>query len=103
MGKDTILKDGRLTHMYQFRGTANQALVIKLVGNSSGALQLYPSFVLQAPNQQVVAAEENTSRQRIVQLQVKLPATGLYTIFVSSVNAKKTGGYLLVVGKDSQR
>ena len=103
LGINSILVDSRPTHKYTFQGTANQSLVIKLLGGKAGNQQFYPSFVLVGSDARVVAVDKNNSRQGIIQVQVKLPDTDRYTILVSNVNAKEFGSYSFVVERDPNR
>jgi serine protease Do len=89
--------------MYEFQGTADQALAIKLIGGKSGDWQLNPYLVLLGPDRRVIAADDNTSRQRIAQVQVKLPTNGTYTILASNREAKESGRYSVVVETDPNR
>ena len=103
LGQNSALVDGRPTHKYMFQSTANQPLVIKLIGGQSLDQVFYPSFKLMDSDSQVVVADKNSNKQRIIQLQVKLPVTGIYTILVSNVDAKEFGPYSLVIGNDPDR
>ncbi|NJL43088.1 MAG: hypothetical protein HC935_06590 [Pseudanabaena sp. SU_2_4] len=87
-------------HIYQFQGKANQPVVAKLIGGKPGDWQLNPYLVLLDPNRQVIAADDNTSRQRVAQVNVKLPETGMYTILASNGDPKQTGRYSVVVERD---
>jgi hypothetical protein len=60
--------------MYTFQGTANQSLVIRLMGTQSLDKVFYPSFRLMDADSQLVVEDKNSTKQRIIQLQVKLPA-----------------------------
>lgn len=103
LGEDSFRKDGRPIHMYEFQGTADQALAIKLIGGKSGDWQLNPYLVVLGPDRRVISADDNTSRQRIAQVQVKLPTNGTYTILASNREAKESGRYSIVVERDPNR
>lgn len=92
--------NGRPVHIYQFQGKANQAIVTKLIGGKPGDWQLSPYLLLLGPDRQVIAADDNTSRQRVAQVNVKLPETGMYTILASNGDPKQTGRYSVVVESD---
>jgi hypothetical protein len=92
--------DGRPVHIYQFQGKANQPIVAKLIGGKPGDWQLSPYLILLGPDRKPIAADDNTSRQRVAQVNVKLPETGLYTILASNGDPKQTGRYSVVVERD---
>lgn len=93
--------NGRPVHIYQFQGKANQPIVAKLIGGKPGDWQLSPYLVLLGPDRQVIAADDNTSKQRVAQVNVKLPETGIYTILASNGDPKQTGRYSVVVERDT--
>jgi hypothetical protein len=92
--------NGRPVHIYQFQGNANQPIVAKLIGGKPGDWQLSPYLLLLGPDRQVIAADDNTSRQRVAQVNVKLPEAGIYTILASNGEPKQTGRYSVVVERD---
>ncbi len=92
--------NGRPVHIYQFQGNANQPIVAKLIGGKPGDWQLSPYLLLLGPDRQVIAADDNTSRQRVAQVNVKLPVDGMYTILASNGDPKQTGRYSVVVERD---
>jgi hypothetical protein len=52
------------------------------------------------PNREVIAADDNATRQRVAQVNVKLQENGIYTILASNGDAKQTGRYSVVVERD---
>jgi hypothetical protein len=92
--------NGRPVHIYQFQGKVDQPVVAKLIGGKPGDWQLNPYLILLGPNRQIIAADDNTSRQRVAQVNVKLPETGMYTILASNGDPKQTGRYSVVVERD---
>jgi hypothetical protein len=75
--------------------------VIKLVGGTSVGKDFLPSFKLMGSNSQVVLEEKNSSKQRIIEAAIALPATDTYTLSISNVDVKELGPYsFLVVEKD---
>jgi hypothetical protein len=101
LGIDSKLVDGKPTHRYTFQGTANQPLVIKLVGGTSVGKDFHPSFKLMGSGSQVVIEEKNSSKQRIIEASITVPATDTYTISIGNVDVKELGSYsFLVVEKD---
>jgi hypothetical protein len=86
--------------MYKFQGTADQALVLRVIGGKSGYWQLKPYLVLLGPDRQRVSADDNTSKQQIAQVQLKLPVSGIYTILVSNRLASESGRYTLLAEND---
>jgi hypothetical protein len=100
LGDNSFRSNGRPMHIYQFQGKVNQPIVAKLIGGKPGDWQLSPYLVLLGPDREIVAADDNTSRQRVAQVNVKLPENGIYTILASNGDPKQTGRYSVVVERD---
>jgi hypothetical protein len=103
LSQDSFRQAGRPIHIYEFQGNVNQAVVVKLIGGKPGDWQLNPYLVLLGPDRQVIAADDNTSRLRVAEAYVRLPATGTYTILASSSKAGEFGRYGLVVERDREQ
>jgi hypothetical protein len=97
---NSFRNNSRPMHIYQFQGKANQPIVAKLIGGKPGDWQLSPYIVLLGPDRQIIAADDNATRQRVAQVNVKLPETGIYTILASNGDPKQTGRYSVVVERD---
>ncbi len=92
--------NGRPVHIYQFQGNTNQPLIAKLIGGKPGDWQLSPYLVLLGPDRQIIASDDNAVRQRVAQVNVKLPVDGLYTLLASNGDPKETGRYSVIVERD---
>lgn len=100
LGDNSFRSNGRPMHIYQFKGQANQPVVAKLIGGKPGDWQLSPYLILLDPDREVIATDDNASRQRVAQVNIKLPETGIYTILASNGDAKQTGRYSVVIERD---
>jgi hypothetical protein len=100
LGDNSFRNSGRPMHIYQFQGKVNQPIVAKLIGGKPGDWQLSPYLIMLDPNREVIATDDNATRQRVAQVNVKLPETGIYTILASNGDAKQTGRYSVVVERD---
>jgi hypothetical protein len=100
LGDNSFRYSDRPMHIYQFKGQANQPVVAKLIGGKPGDWQLSPYLIMLDPNREVIAADDNATRQRVAQVNVKLPENGIYTILASNGDAKQTGRYSVVVERD---
>ncbi|TWH50866.1 pre-peptidase [Dulcicalothrix desertica PCC 7102] len=103
---------GRYFHFYQFEGTENQLIEVRLTGSidkrRSNNLSLDPfMFLLDSNNQVILTRGSNelnngqaSGRVKSAFAFVRLPATGKYTIAVTSRNPRDSGRYSLALRND---
>ncbi|BAZ61525.1 peptidase-like protein [Calothrix sp. NIES-4105] len=99
---------GRYFHFYEFEGTENQLIEIRLAGSidkrRSNNLSLDPFMFLLDSNNQVLLTrgsnEISSGRVKSAFAFVRLPATGRYTIAVTSRNPGDSGRYSLALRND---
>jgi hypothetical protein len=100
---------GRYFHFYQFEGRENQLIQIRLIGSAdqrrSSNLNLNPFMIMLDPNNNVLAKRssgETGSNGEVKDafLFVRLPARGVYTIAVTSLNPREIGRYSLALRND---
>jgi Bacterial pre-peptidase C-terminal domain len=108
LAKGDFQSRGRYFHFYQFEGTENQLVEIRLTGSidrrRSNNLSLDPVMMLLDSNNQVIltrGSNETTSgKVKSAFTFVRLPATGRYTIAVTSRNPRDSGRYSLALRND---
>ena len=103
---------GRYFHFYEFEGTENQLIEVRLTGSidkrRSNNLSLDPfMFLLDSNNQVILTRGSNelsngqaSGRVKSAFAFVRLPATGKYTIAVTSRNPRDSGRYSLALRND---
>ncbi|MBW4601795.1 MAG: peptidase [Calothrix sp. FI2-JRJ7] len=103
---------GRYFHFYQFEGTENQLIEVRLTGSidkrRSNNLSLDPvMFLLDSNNRVILTRGSNelsngqaSGRVKSAFAFVRLPATGKYTIAVTSRNPRDSGRYSLALRND---
>ncbi len=107
LAKGDFQSQGRYFHFYKFSGQANQLIQIRLIGSAdqrrSNNLSLNPFMFLLDPDNQVIVkrgsdAASNETKDAFI--YVRLPASGTYTIAVTSRNPGDTGRYSLALRND---
>lgn len=79
---------------YTFSGSAGDVVTVQVIGISNG---LDPSVSLNAPTQQQLAFNDNDPLSAVptdARVTITLPANGIYTVLISSVNGT-LGDYLI--------
>jgi hypothetical protein len=97
--------EGRLFHLYQFEGEAEQLVRANLVGGAptsrnpgelqTGTLLLNPVLVLLDPAGNIVTQQPEGAGLSNALIRLTLPATGTYSLLVTSANVGIGGRYTL--------
>lgn len=88
---------GRFFDAYRFTGQQGDWINVSLVGSEDARLKLQPAFVLLDSANNVVAEGKQNPATINVSLKTKLPATGTYTIVVTSLRSGDIGRYSLAL------
>ena len=95
---------GRYFHFYKFEGRQNQVVEIRLLGSNdrrrTNNLNLKPYMFLLDPDNDVVVQRGSSGRSMEAFAYARLPATGTYTIAVTSQNPGDIGRYTLALRND---
>lgn len=96
---------GRLFHLYQFEGEAEQLVRANLVGGAptsrnpgelqTGTLLLNPVLVLLDPAGNIVTQQPETAGLATALIRLNLPTTGTYSLLVTSATVGVGGRYTL--------
>ncbi|MBW4512990.1 MAG: pre-peptidase C-terminal domain-containing protein [Scytonematopsis contorta HA4267-MV1] len=95
---------GRYFHFYKFEGRENQVIEIRLLGSNdrrrTNNLNLKPYMFLLDPDNDVVLQRGSSGKSMEAFAYARLPATGTYTIAVTSQNPGDIGRYTLALRND---
>jgi hypothetical protein len=87
----------RFFDAYRFIGRKGDWINVSLVGSNDSRLKLQPAFVLLDSANNVVAEGKQDPAKINVSLKTKIPATGTYTIVVTSLHSGDIGRYSLAL------
>lgn len=99
---DSQRVNGIATHTYRIRGNGNQTLPFVLSADQQEP-NLSPTFTLQAEDGSTIYRDRNAASKSTLQIQIKLPADGDYTILIGGSAAARYGIYTLAIGKGKKR
>ncbi|MGG6265465.1 hypothetical protein ACQ4M3_05605 [Leptolyngbya sp. AN03gr2] len=88
---------GRFFDAYRFTARQGDWINVSLVGSEDSRLKLQPAFVLLNSANNVVAEGKQNPATINVSLKTKIPATGTYTIVVTSLRSGDIGRYSLAL------
>ncbi len=94
-----IVQSGE-THRYTFLGLAGQRITLGANAAPDTPGDLNPYLRLQSPDGEILAENDDLAAgvADAALTGIELPSTGVYTVYVSSVDETGLGGYLLTLG-----
>lgn len=102
LGPGDPVSDDRYYHVYYFKGKANQAIELRLVGSRDKRLALNPVLFVYGPDGGTPIARRFSGNDddRSTFLMMRLPKSGTYSVIVTSQEAQDRGRYSLALRED---